>query len=180
MPQEPPAIYTIGHAQHTMERFLELLDSQEIETVLDIRSHPFSAYASHFCKKPLELALAAAGKHYVYKGGVLGGRPPTPLLESLRLEPRKPLSSVYAVIADSDPFRDEIQDLLERLRQGERMALLCGEEHPGRCHRRQLVGKALAEHGVVQLHLRADGQVQQDAELAAGNGALRPKSPGGM
>ena len=51
-----------------------------------------------------------------------------------------------------------------------RVALLCGEEDPAHCHRRLLVGRVLAERGHELLHIRGDGRVQSEAEVAAESG----------
>lgn len=178
------AIYTLGHAGHTMERFLELLETQGIKLVVDIRSSPFSAFSSHFCKKPLEDALAAAGKDYVFKGQWLGGRMHAPLLSELGLPLNAGREEFYAALRECSAFQQEIEHLLEQQRQGTRLALLCGEEDPSRCHRRLLVSRALEARGAAIWHLRADGSLQSEQVLVAlcamQPPVLRPKSPMGM
>ena len=50
-------IYSIGHSNQPMEAFLELLNRHGIQTLIDIRSHPYSRYVPHF--NGPELANAA-------------------------------------------------------------------------------------------------------------------------
>jgi uncharacterized protein (DUF488 family) len=72
----------------------------------------------------------------------------------------------YVDVAESPAFRQG----LDRLLQGAAtytVALLCGEEDPSHCHRRLLVGKALARRGMQVRHLRGDGRVQSEEELTA-------------
>ena len=62
---------------------------------------------------------------------------------------------------------------IERLERGMaefRVALLCGEEDPANCHRRLLVGRVLVERGHELLHIRGDGRLQPDTEVAAESG----------
>ena len=60
-----------------------------------------------------------------------------------------------------------------------RVAVVCGEENPARCHRRFLVTPSLMRVGIEVRHIRADGRVQSDDEVereASGSGrrAFRP------
>ena len=50
-----------------------LLQECGIEALADVRSHPYSRYASHFGQAPLRKWLAEAGIHYLYLGHELGG-----------------------------------------------------------------------------------------------------------
>jgi len=43
---------------------------------------------------------------------------------------------------------------------------MCNEENPAQGHRRLLVGRVLAERGVTVLHIRRDGRIQPESELA--------------
>ena len=58
---ETGSVYTIGHSNHTMETFLNLLHGQQIEVLIDTRSSPFSRYAPQFNKDSLKQAVEAAG-----------------------------------------------------------------------------------------------------------------------
>src|SRR5262245_11231288 len=68
-------ILTIGHSNHTMAVFLELLAKHGIEVVVDVRSAPYSRYVPHFNKPSLEEALGQTPIKYLYLGRELGGRP---------------------------------------------------------------------------------------------------------
>jgi uncharacterized protein (DUF488 family) len=45
--------------------------------------------------------------------------------------------------------------------------MLCAEENPAACHRRLLVGRVLIERGIQVAHIRGDGRVQTEEEVAA-------------
>lgn len=44
-------LYTIGHSQHKMEYFLQMLKTQGINYVLDVRSTPYSQFATEYNKE---------------------------------------------------------------------------------------------------------------------------------
>jgi uncharacterized protein (DUF488 family) len=44
--------------------------------------------------------------------------------------------------------------------------MMCSEEDPSGCHRRLLVARVLASRGAQVLHIRADGRLQTEAEVA--------------
>ena len=43
-------VYTIGHSNHTIEYFVELLQAHNINCLIDVRSVPHSAYTPQFIK----------------------------------------------------------------------------------------------------------------------------------
>jgi uncharacterized protein (DUF488 family) len=45
--------------------------------------------------------------------------------------------------------------------------MLCAEENPAACHRRLLIGRVLLNHGIQVDHIRGDGRIQTEAEVAA-------------
>ncbi len=74
----PPTIWTIGHSNHTLEHFLDLLRTHAIDVVADVRSTPFSRRHPHFNRERLKAALAGAdaGIDYIFLGAELGARSP--------------------------------------------------------------------------------------------------------
>jgi uncharacterized protein (DUF488 family) len=159
-PTAKPRVLSIGHSNHTAQRFLSLLQSHAIQVVVDTRSQPNSKYTPHFDQEDLKRALTAVGIRYLYLGRELGGRP------------------------DGDEFYDEdghvlydrvattplFQEGMSRLERGIReykVAILCAEENPAACHRRLLVGRVLLDCGFQVDHIRGDGRVQTEEEIAA-------------
>ncbi len=47
-------VFTIGHSNHPLERFMELLEKYEIEVLVDIRTSPFSRFSRHFSQEPFK------------------------------------------------------------------------------------------------------------------------------
>ena len=50
-------IYTIGHSNYSMERFLDMLRHYNINTVVDIRGTPYSKYNVQYDKEKLQETL---------------------------------------------------------------------------------------------------------------------------
>ena len=151
-------VYTIGHSNHSLETFLNLLRASEIEVVVDIRSKPSSQVVPHFDRKPLENSLKMKGFKYLYLGKELGGKPDSKDFYDTDGH------VLYSLIAKSPPFVHAIERLLKGI-QEYRVVLLCGEENPSNCHRRLLVGRVLGNHDVDLQHIRGNGRVQSEEDL---------------
>jgi len=153
-------IYTIGHSNHPIEKFLSLLTQHSIRIVVDARSYPYSKYVPHFDRELLSSSLESHGIRYIYMGDELGGRPPE--TEYYDAEGRV----LYFRVAASDRFKGGISRLLKG--SGEfRIAVLCSEEDPNTCHRRLLIARVLTENGVSVQHIRGTGTLQSEAELVS-------------
>jgi len=155
--------YTIGHSSHTPEHFVGLLRQQRIQVVADTRSAPYSRYTPQFDREALRDLLAGAGVKYLYLGDAVGGRPKD---ESCYDAEGRVL---YGRVAGQREFREAV----ERLQRGAdefRVALLCSEEDPAHCHRRLLIARVLMGEGAEIRHIRGDGTLESDTEVAARSG----------
>ena len=139
-------IYTIGHSNHTFEKFLELLKRHHVNAIADVRSHPFSRYVPQFNRDTLSAELKKHGIVYVFLGRELGARPDDPSFydEDGRV--------CYDRIAESSDFKAGIERVLKGA-QKYRIALMCAEKDPINCHRTLLVARALEQHGASIVHI---------------------------
>jgi uncharacterized protein (DUF488 family) len=153
-------VLTIGHSNHPIDHFLNLLRRHSVQVIADVRSRPYSKYASQFDHEVLVEALRVAGFQYVYLGAELGGRPH----EDAYYDAEGHV--LYGKVAESSAFQEGLARLEKGLRQYV-VALLCAEEDPAGCHRRLLVGRVLSERGVAVRHIRGDGHLQAEDELRA-------------
>jgi len=151
-------VFTIGHSNHSLERFLGLLLQHQIELLVDVRSRPFSRYAPHFNAAELEAAVRRSRIGYRFAGRELGGRPDGD--EFYDADDHV----LYDRVARSALFCGGIQQLIAGAGRS-RTAIMCSEENPAGCHRRLLVGRVLAEQNVALLHIRGDGLIQSEAQL---------------
>lgn len=137
-------IWTIGHSNRSIETFLELLASQSIEAVVDVRRFPGSRKWPHFGQEALKQSLADAGvayRHFVDLGGRRGKRAPDSPNRGWRVE----AFNAYADYLATDEFRKALASL-EELARSKRTAMMCSEALPWQCHRR-IIADALIVRG---------------------------------
>jgi uncharacterized protein (DUF488 family) len=153
-------VFTIGHTRHELRHFLDLLREHAVELVVDVRSQPTSRFARWSRRRTLARALADAGLRYLFLGAELGGRPE--VREFYDAAGRV----LYARLAESPSFLEGMEQLEPEIGRT-RLALLCSEEDPTRCHRRLLVGRVLIGRGIEIQHIRGDGRVEPEGGSAA-------------
>jgi uncharacterized protein (DUF488 family) len=150
-------LFTIGHSNHSPDRFQRLLSEHGIEVLVDVRSSPHSRYVEWADRSRIGEVARAAGAKYLFLGEALGGRPS-------QAEYYDDAGHVlYGRVAKSADFCAGI----ERLCQGAqryRVAIMCSEENPATCHRRLLVAKVLLEEGVTIGHIRGDGRCEVESK----------------
>lgn len=146
-------IYTVGHSNHPIERFIGLLQPHGISAVADVRSTPYSRFNPQFRREKLQASLAAAGIQYVFLGAELGARSSDPACYDAdgRVS--------YERLAKTELFRRGI----DRLKAGmseHRISLMCAEREPLDCHRTILVTRELVRAGVAVAHILGDGSLE--------------------
>ena len=150
-------IFTIGHSDHSIERFIELLRAHKISCVADVRSSPFSRFHTQFNKDELHAALKAARIAYVPLGDELGAR-------RSEAECYVDGKARYELIAKTAMF----QKGLQRLHQGaieHRIALMCAERDPITCHRAILVCRHLKALGIATSHILPTGELESNNRM---------------
>jgi len=111
-------IFTMGTSDRKLEEMTRLLQSHQINLVVDLRSFPKSKFPQ-FNQDALTAFLKEVGLGYHYMGKELGG---------FRKEG-------YEAYTRTDSYRQGL-DLIEQLATRKRSVLLCAERIPWRCHRR--------------------------------------------
>jgi uncharacterized protein (DUF488 family) len=125
-------IWTIGHSNRTIEQFIELLGSQQIQLLADVRRFPGSRRLPHFNQENLSVSLPATGIEYVHFPELGGRRKALP--NSPNTVWRNEAFRAYADFMMTDEFRAGIGRLLEVARQ-KRTAIMCAEALWWQCHR---------------------------------------------
>lgn len=151
-------VFTIGHSNHPIETFLELLERYQIEVLVDVRTNPFSRFSRQFSHEPLKASILNAGLKYLHLGRELGGKP----AEKEFYDAQGHVD--YERIARSARFSEGIERLVAGCRKY-RVAIMCAEENPSECHRRRLLGPVLAQHGIEEKHIRGSGALCLEGEL---------------
>ena len=137
------SIATVGHSNHPIEKFLEILSAHRVERVLDVRRFPASRKWPHFNADSLGRGLLAAGIDYVGVPELGGRRKPNP--DSPHVAWRVDAFRGYADFMDTPEFASGLERLFG-LAQERRSALMCAEALPWRCHR-SLIADALLARG---------------------------------
>ena len=147
--------HTIGHSLHPIETYIEMLDLYGIDVVVDVRSLPFSRMAPQYNTEPLAAILRKEKKRYMNFGPLLGARYTDPdfLFDDGLVD--------FEKVRISEPFREGIGRVVEGIRKGYRIALMCSEKEPFDCHRFVLVSRALTLEGIEVSHIVPDGIVSQ-------------------
>ena len=153
-PRSP--VFTIGHSNHPLEKFLAMLERHGVDQAVDVRSTPFSRFAPHFNRKNLEARLGRAGMGYVFLGAELGGRPGDPAHYDENGRAR------CGLMAETPAFRQGIRHVIEEAGI-RRTVLLCTGRDPLECHRTLLVAPALANQGIGMEHILAGGNLESHA-----------------
>jgi len=140
-------IFTIGHSTDNIETFIEYLKHHKIDTIVDVRSVPYSRFAKQFNKENLSMSLKIEGIFYVPMGDNLGARHTEK--ELLFEDGKVDFSKVVA----TDKFKDGIYRLETGIRKGHRITLMCSEKNPIECHRFSLISNYLYRKGYDVRHL---------------------------
>lgn len=143
-------IKTIGHSNHPIDRFVDLLTAAGVEVLVDVRSMPYSRRFPHFGRERLAARLAIAGILYRYEGAALGGKPQD--------------GGNYETLAAKPEFAEAL-DRLAVSATDTTLCLMCAEKEPLDCHRTVLVSRRLAERGLPVEHLLADGRSERHATV---------------
>jgi uncharacterized protein (DUF488 family) len=143
-PDPAPVVFTVGHSTRPLAEFIALLAAHGVNRLMDVRSVPRSRHNPQFNRETLAGDLEATGIHYAHVAGLGGFRRTSP--GSPNTGWRNASFRGYADYMQTEEFAQNLAPLLE-LAQRERVALMCAEAVPWRCHR-SLIADALLVHGL--------------------------------
>jgi uncharacterized protein (DUF488 family) len=131
-------IYTIGHSRHEFALFVSLLKRNDVTILLDIRRFPNSKRNPQFNKERLAEFIPREGIRYLHVEE-LGGRRELSQESKSNSAWRSAAFRAYADHMGSKEFLRGLKKLsaleaAER-RKGGRIALMCAEALPWKCHR---------------------------------------------
>jgi uncharacterized protein (DUF488 family) len=142
--QGTPLVLTVGHSTRPIAGFVALLEAHGVQRVVDVRTVPKSRRNPQFGQDVLPGSLAAAGIGYTHLpalGGLRRARPDSP-----NMGWRNASFRGYADYMQTPPFAAALQEVIA-LGRKERIALMCAEAVPWRCHR-SLIADALLVRGM--------------------------------
>ncbi len=139
-----PIVMTIGHSTRTLEEFIGLLQGHAVSRVVDVRTVPRSRHNPQFNKASLPGSLKKAGLVYVHLPGLGGLRHAR--RDSVNLGWHNASFRGYADYMQTPEFEQSLEELIQWVKQ-DRIALMCAEAVPWRCHR-SLIADALLVRGI--------------------------------
>ena len=138
------AAFAIGHSTRSVQDFISLLLSHQIDLVVDVRTVPRSRRNPQFNRETLPQSLQEAEIGYEHVAALGGFRRPSP--HSSNAGWRNASFRGYADYMQTAAFAAAIESLAERA-QRQRLAVMCAEAVPWRCHR-SLIADALVTRGI--------------------------------
>jgi uncharacterized protein (DUF488 family) len=137
-------IFTVGHSTRPLDEFIGMLRGHAIDRLADIRTMPRSRHNPQFNIDTLPAVLATASISYSHLPGLGGLRPKK--AHSINTGWRNASFRAYADYMQTQEFADNIEQVIA-MAKDERIALMCAEAVPWRCHR-SLVADALLVRGI--------------------------------
>src|SRR5512139_999358 len=147
--EQARTVFTIGHSNRELAEFVRMLQAHGVTTIADVRSVPRSRHNPQFNLETLPAALQAAGIGYVHQPGLGGLRHAR--ADSPNMAWRNASFRGFADYMQTAEFAHSLEWLDELARHG-KIAVMCAESLPWRCHR-SLIADALVVRGTVVEHI---------------------------
>ena len=150
-------IFTVGHSSRSIEDFIELLRSNGVTQLIDIRTIPKSRHNPQFNSDALAASLRAARVRYIQLKALGGLRHAK--ADSVNLGWRNASFRGFADYMQTDQFAAAL-DRVIKLAEDRATALMCAEAVPWRCHR-SLVADALAVRKIRVLEIVSSAEPKE-------------------
>ena len=137
-------IFTIGHSTRPLDEFIALLNAHAVSCLTDVRTVPRSRHNPQYNMESLGASMSKVGVRYAHVPELGGFRRAKP--DSPNGGWRNASFRGYADYMQRKPFLQHLDALVEWSRT-ERVALMCAEAVPWRCHR-SLIADALVVRGL--------------------------------
>lgn len=148
-------LHTVGHSIYEIEDFVSLLKKNRINTIVDVRSTPYSKFASQYNRETLKHYLKEKKIYYIFMGDLLGARYED---ESLLFDDGK---VNFKKVQEIKSFQDGITRLDKGITKGYNISLMCSEKEAFDCHRFGLVSEFLTKNSIDVNHIYPDKVVSQ-------------------
>jgi uncharacterized protein (DUF488 family) len=146
---EKPIIYTIGHSTRPIDDFVAMLNAHGVTRLIDVRTVPKSRHNPQYNHDALERRLQDAGIGYQHMKALGGLR--RPRKDSPNMGWRNDSFRGYADYMGTIEFASALDALIDAAAH-DRVAVMCAEAVPWRCHR-SLVADSLTARGYPVEHI---------------------------
>jgi uncharacterized protein (DUF488 family) len=140
----PAVVLTIGHSTRPLSEFIDLLKAHSVTRLIDVRTVPRSRHNPQYNVDTLPVALGDHGIRYEHIAGLGGFRKAR--ADSRNTGWRNASFRGYADYMETPEFVEHLNAVIATARH-ERIALMCAEAVPWRCHR-SLIADALTVRGL--------------------------------
>ena len=149
-------VLTVGHSTRSLDELVALLQEHGVEAVADVRTAPGSRRLPHFSRPALAALLPPRGLDYVHLPELGGFRRPRPDSPNDGWQNRS-----FRGYADYMWTAEWLKGLerLVALAADRKVAAMCAEALPWRCHR-SLIADALVARGMTVTHLLGPGEAR--------------------
>ncbi len=134
---------TIGHSTRTFEEFVQLLIAYGVTLLIDVRTVPRSRHNPQFNKESMPDSLKHYGIKYLHIPEIGGLRRPKP--NSVNMAWKNASFRGYADYMQTKEFTEALLKIMALAREN-RVALMCAEALPWRCHRSLISDALVARH----------------------------------
>ena len=149
-------LHTIGHSTHGIDYFILLLKKSNIDTIVDVRSVPYSRHAPQYNKEILRDYLKENKIYYIFMGDMLGAKYED---RSLLFDDGK---VNFKKVQETKSFQDGITRLNTGMEKGYNISLMCSEKEAFDCHRFALISEFLNNDKIRISHIYPNKIVSQE------------------
>lgn len=157
-------VFTIGYGSRETGEFIDMLNDYQIDTLVDVRSQPYSRFAPDFCKERLSAILNRSGIDYLFMGNSLGGRPDDSHCYTYSPQRKKKLLDAKKC-ETRDFYQRGISQLKRAVSTGRRIVIMCSELEPHECHRGYVLGKTLDGDEIAVSHIGKYGELLSQSQI---------------
>lgn len=150
-------IYTIGHSTHTMEEFLKMLKSFDIQSLVDVRTLPGSNKYPQFNKENMGEVLPEENIDYTHFKELGGLRKVNK--NSINTRWHNKSFQGFADYMETEDFEHAVEKLCARANK-KTTVIMCAEAVWWRCHR-SMISDNLKAKGWTVWHIMSEKKKQE-------------------
>ena len=146
-------LFMIGHSNHPLELFKQMLEREKIAVLYDIRMIPFSRYVPQYNQTTFPETLESWGISYLYRSDI-----------GPRVEGDTPLYDKNGFNYDKALNRERIIEglklLVSDLKEEDNIAIMATKKEPLECHRFLVLSRVLQDMGHTIKHILPEETVE--------------------
>jgi uncharacterized protein (DUF488 family) len=159
MQKNKKEIYTVGHSNHDLDYFMDLIKKYNIDTLIDVRSIAASKYNPQYNKDGLSYSLKKDNIEYLHFDKEFGARHN----DEVFLDNDGIVN--FESFRKSNQFQSGVERVDIAIEKGHKIALMCSEGDPLDCHRFSMVSVYLEEMGISVKYIMKDGSLRTHQDI---------------